>query len=233
MALADRFIESHRESGMGYLIKGQILMDAQDYLPASDMLGKAYAMDGDSITLSRYYTALARAGEVEKADKAMSDWLIANPNDNMARLAWADEASRTGNSARAIELYEQVALGEPENVPVLVRLASGYHATADRRALKAALKAYELDSEDLYAKHLYGWLLVETGLAERGTQLLQEVVASAPQNVTFRVHLAIAQVDSGLEDEARITLKPLLDAGIQLAGIPEASARLERLGVIQ
>ena len=233
MDLADRFIESHRESGMGYLIKGQILMDTDDYLPASDMLGEAYAIDKDSITLSRYYTALARAGEFERAEKAMSDWLIANPNDNIARLAWADEVTRAGNIARAIELYEQVALGEPENVPVLVRLASGYHAIGDRRALKTALQAYELNSEDLYAKHLYGWLLVETGLADRGTQLLQEVVARAPQNVTFRVHLASALADSGLEDDARITLKPLLDAGIPLAEISEVSALMERLGVKQ
>jgi putative PEP-CTERM system TPR-repeat lipoprotein len=233
MDLADRLTEGHPESGMGYLIEGQILMDREDYLPAADILSKAYALNADSITLSRYYIALARAGEVEKAEKAMSDWLIANHNDNIARLAWADEASRDGNSARAIEQYEQVALREPNNVPVLVRLASEYHRMGDRRALKTALKAYELDSEDLYAKHLYGWLLVETGLADRGTQLLQEVVARAPQNVTFRVHLAIAQADSGLEDDARITLKPLLDAGVQLAGIPEASSRLERLGVKQ
>jgi putative PEP-CTERM system TPR-repeat lipoprotein len=233
MDLADQYTESHSESGMGYLIKGQILMDAQDYRPASDMLGKAYAMDADSITLSRYYTALARAGEFEKAEKAMSDWLIANPNDNIARLAWADELARAGNSARATELYEQAARGEPENVPVLVRLASGYHAMGDRRALKTALKAYELDSEDLYAKHLYGWLLVETGLADRGTQLLQEVVARAPQNVAFRVHLATALADSGLEDEARVALKPLLDAGVQLADVPEASALLQRLSASQ
>ena len=126
-----------------------------------------------------------------------------------------------------------MALGEPENVPVLVRLASGYHAMGDRRALKTALKAYELNSEDLYAKHLYGWLLVETGLADRGTQLLQEVVARAPQNVTFQVHLAIALADSGLEDDARITLKALTDAGVPLAEISEASALMERLGVKQ
>lgn len=233
MALADRLTESHAESGMGYLVKGQLLMDAEDYLPASDMLGKAFAMNEDAITLSRYYTALARAGEVEMAEKTMSDWLAANPGDNVARLAWADEASREGNTMRAVEQYEQVALSEPNNVPVLVRLANGYHEMGDRRALKTALKAYELDPEDLYAKHLYGWLLVETGLAERGTQLLQEVVERAPQNITFRVHLAIALAEGGLEDDARILLQPLMDADIQLAEISGAPALMERLGVKQ
>jgi putative PEP-CTERM system TPR-repeat lipoprotein len=229
--LAHRLTENHPESGMGYLIEGQILMDRGSYLLASDILGSAHALNDDSISLSRYYTALARAGEVEKAEKTMSDWLLVHPDDNIARLAWADQASLAGNAARAIELYEQVTLGEPDNVPVLVRLASGYHAMGDRRALKTALKAYELNSDDLYAKHLYGWLLVETGLADRGIQLLQEVVTRAPQNTIFRVHLAVALADNGLEDEARVTLKPLLDAGVQLAEISEAATLVERLSV--
>jgi putative PEP-CTERM system TPR-repeat lipoprotein len=233
MDLADRLVASQRESGMGYLIKGQLLMDREEYLPASDMLGKAYAMDEDPIALSRYYTALSRAGEAEKAETVITGWLTANPDDNIARLAWADEISRAGDSARAVELYEHVAHAEPNNVPVLVRLASGYHEMGDRRALKTALKAYELDTEDLYAKHLYGWLLVETGLADRGTQLLQEVVARAPQNTTFRVHLAIALADSGLENDARITLQPLMDAGVQFEQLSEASALMQRLGLKQ
>ena len=229
--LADRFTQRHPESGMGYLIKGQILMDNEKYLLASGILEKAFAMNQDSITMSRYYTALTRAGKVGKAKKAMSDWLTANPNDNIARLARADEAAKGGDTARAVEQYEQVALSEPNNVPVLVRLASGYHEMGDRRDLKTAQEAYELDPEDLYAKHLYGWLLVETGLNDRGTQLLQEVVERAPQNVTFRVHLATALADSDLQNDARIILQPLLDADVQLADISGAPALMERLGI--
>jgi putative PEP-CTERM system TPR-repeat lipoprotein len=233
IALADRFTQSHPESGMGHLIRGQILMDSEDYLLASNILGKAYTMNQDSITLSRYYTALTRAGNVGKAKKVMTDWLVANPNDNLARLAWADEASRGGNMSLAVEQYEQIVLSEPNNVPVLVRLASEYHKIGDRRDLKTAQAAYELDSEDLYAKHLYGWLLVETGLGDRGTQLLREVVARAPQNTTFRVHLAVTLADNGLEDDAKIALQSLLDANVPVADIPEASALMDRLGVIQ
>ena len=231
MDLADRLIERHPESGMGYLIKGQILMDSEDYLLASDMLGKAYAMNTESISLSRYYTALARAGEGDKAEKLMSDWLLANPDDQVARLALADEAARLDNTERAVKLYEQVAVLEPENIPVLVRLASGYHQLGDRRDLQTAQKAYELDPDDLYAKHLYGWLLAETGLGDRGTELLRDVVERAPENITFRIHLAVALADNGLEDQARMTLAPVMDSNIQSTDIPEAAALLERLGI--
>ncbi len=69
------------------------------------------------------------------------------------------------------------------------------------------------------------------GSADRGMQLLREVVARAPQNVAFQVHLASALAGSDLEDDARIMLQPLLDVGVQLAEISEASALVERLGV--
>jgi Flp pilus assembly protein TadD len=216
---------------MGYLIKGQILMDGEDYLSASRILGKAYATNKDSVTLSRYYTALAQAGEVGKAEKLMAGWLADHPDDNVARLAWADEASRAGNTARAVKQYERIALSEPNNVPVLVRLASSYQEMGDRRDLKTAQKAYELDSEDVYAKHLYGWLLVQTGLVERGTELLQDAVARAPNNATFRIHLASALAESGFEEDARITLQPLLNTDIKLADFSGAPALLEQLGI--
>jgi tetratricopeptide (TPR) repeat protein len=229
--LADRLSTSHPESGMGFLIKGQLLMDSEDYPSAADLLNTAYAINNDSITLSRYYTALASAGELEKAETVMADWLAANPDDIAARLAWADQASREGDTARAVEQYEQVAGLDPKNVAVLVRLANAYHVLGDRRDLKTAQQAYELDSEDLYAKHLYGWLLVETGLSDRGAQLLGEVVERAPDNITFRVHLAVALAGNDREDEANITLQPLLDAGVPLGDMPEASALLDRLGI--
>ncbi|MCB1704563.1 MAG: PEP-CTERM system TPR-repeat protein PrsT [Halioglobus sp.] len=229
LELADRLIQNHPESGMGYLVKGQMLMDSENYPLASDMLGQAYATHKNSTSLSRYYTALARAGQTANAEQIMAEWLADHPDDNIARLAWADEAVRQGHAERAVEQYEVIARSEPRNIPVLVRLAGSYHDLGDRRDLKTAQEAYELDPEDVYAKHLYGWLLVETGLTDRGTQLLQEVVARAPENVSFRVHLAVALADSGLENEARLVLQPLLDAGIPFADIPGAAALIDRL----
>ncbi|CAA0095604.1 Beta-barrel assembly-enhancing protease [Halioglobus japonicus] len=231
ITLANQFTLSHPESGMGYMVEAQILMDNKQYLPAAELLSKAFSLNNDSISLSRYFIALTRAGEVNKAEKAMSDWLAANPEDSIARLAWADEISRRGDTARAVKQYELVARHEPENLAVLVRLASGYHELGDRRDLKTAQEAYELDPEDLYAKHLYGWLLAETGLGDQGTQMLREVVALAPDNVTFRVHLATALADNGLEDDARAVLHPLVYSDTPLAEPPppEVTALMDRL----
>ena len=229
--LAERFTQIHPDSGMGYMVEAQILMDNRKYLRASEVLSKAFALNNDSITLSRYFTALIRAGDVNKAEQVMSDWLAANPDDSIARLAWADEISRRGDTARAVKQYELVARREPENVAVLVRLASGYHELGDRRDLKTAQEAYELDPEDLYAKHLYGWLLAETGLGEQGTQMLREVLALAPENVTFRIHLATALADSGLTNDARSVLHPLVysDTPLSEPPLPEVTALMERL----
>ncbi len=235
IALASRFTQSHPESGMGYMVEAQILMDKQQYPPASELLSKAFSLNNDSITLSRYFTALSRTGEIEKADTAMSDWLAVNPQDSIARLAWADEILRRGDAARAVKQYELVARHEPENVAVLVRLASGYHELGDRRDLKTAQEAYELDPDDLYAKHLYGWLLAETGLGDQGTQMLREVVAHAPDNVTFRIHLATALADNGLEDDARSVLHPLVysDNPLGEAPLPAVTALMDRLNNAQ
>jgi putative PEP-CTERM system TPR-repeat lipoprotein len=231
IALAEQFTQGHPDSGMGYMVEAQILMDNTQHLRASELLSKAFALSNDSITLSRYFTALTRAGEVKKAEKIMSDWLAANPGDNIARLAWADELSRRGDFTRAVRQYELVARHEPENVAVLVRLASGYHELGDRRDLKTAQEAYELAPEDLYAKHLYGWLLAETGLGDQGTQMLREVVALAPENVTFRIRLATALADNGLEDDARTVLHPIVynDSPLSEPPLPEVGALMERL----
>jgi putative PEP-CTERM system TPR-repeat lipoprotein len=229
LALAERLIQSHPQISLGYLVKGQVLMDSEDYQQASAVLGQAYRSEKSSITLARYYAALARAGDTAAAERAMTDWLADNPDDNVARLAWADESMRAGLTERAVEQYEIVASREPGNIPVLVRLAGSYHAMDDRRDLKTAQEAYELAPNDVYAQHLYGWLLLETGLTERGTQLLREAVARAPENVSFRVHLALALTDSDLEDEARLVLQPLFDAGIGLAELPGGSTLIERL----
>jgi putative PEP-CTERM system TPR-repeat lipoprotein len=229
--LASRLAKAHPTSEMGFLIKGQLLLDSEDYLVASDLLERAFVLNSNAITLSRYYTALARAGETEKAEKVMEEWLEENPTDSVARLALAEQSARDGNPSRAIEEYEWVARREPENVAVLVLLAAAYHDKGDRRDLKTAQKAYEMAPEDLYAKHLYAWLLVETGLSERGAELLREVVNRQPGNPVFGYHLAVALNESGSTEQAKAVLKTLAESELEYDEREQADALMKKLGV--
>ena len=231
LKLAERLTEHHPDSGMGFLIKGQLLMDSGNFLPAADLLQRAFALNKDSVTVSRYFTALARGGEGDKADKVMTDWLDANSQDSVARLAIAEQAMLEGDTARAVQEYEAVLRGEPENVAVLVLLGNAYHDAGDRRDLKTAQKAFELAPDDIYAKHLYGWLLVDTGLSERGAKLLREVLDQKPENQSFRYHLAAALNDSGADAQAKSVLQKLDSAKLLPAEQEEALALMQELGM--
>ncbi|MFT4518415.1 MAG: putative PEP-CTERM system TPR-repeat lipoprotein [Halioglobus sp.] len=231
VVLADRLTENYPSSGMGFLIKGQLMMDDGNYLVASDFLERAYALNNDSVSVSRYYMALYGADEKEKAEEIMSQWLDKNPTDSVSRLAIAEQAKKGGDLKRAIEEYEWVSRREPENVAVLVLLAKAYHDAGDRRDLKTAQIAFQLAVDDIYAKHYYAWLLVDTGLSERGAELLKEVVAAAPNNGTFRFHLVQALVESDRKDEAGRILKELMRSKIKFDERNKAEELMESLGL--
>lgn len=231
LELASRLAELHPTSGMGFLIKGQRLLDSGDYLVASDLLERAFVLNNDSVSVSPYYTALALAGETDKAADVMASWLEGNPMDAVARLAVAEVAARNGDYTQAIEGFEWVARHDPNNVAVLIRLASAYREKGDRRDLKTAQKAYELDPQNLAAKHLYGRLMVDAGLSKRGAEILREVVDRQPENPTFRYHLAEALNESGSTEQARQVLQPLAQSQVDYAERAEAEALMKMLGL--
>jgi predicted Zn-dependent protease len=56
----------------------------------------------------------------------------------------------------------------------------------------------------------YGWMLVETGNAARGVELMQAAVKAAPGIPIYRLHLAQGWLNAGDKDRARDELEQLL-----------------------
>jgi FimV-like protein len=74
-----------------------------------------------------------------------------------------------------------------------------------------------------------GFLLVENGDVKRGLPYLEKAVAAAPNAVTIRYNLALAQAKVGDKEKARKSLEEVIAKGGNSPKVEEAKALLKTL----
>ena len=142
--------------------------------------------------IQRLHHAQSSAGDTQKADERVLQWVKANPQDAATRQYLAGEYARRGRADLAIPQYEAVIERQPQNVVALNNLALIYLNQKNVRGLELAQSAYNLRSESPGVIDTYGWGLVQFGNAPRGLELIQKAAKLAPTNAEIRLHLAAA-----------------------------------------
>lgn len=133
----------------------------------------------------------------------------------------------SGETDRAIQIYEQVIRDEPDNVIALNNLAWLYGLEQNPRALLLAENALKAAPDDPGVQDTCGWLHVQQGQVEKGLHLLEKALQQLPETPEVRYHYAVALYQSGERDTAIGMLKDLLAEDSKFTGRADAQRFLD------
>ena len=150
------------------------------------------------------------------------DWLLANPKDEDAKLLKANALLKLDRQ-RAIAQYETMA--DSGNPIVLNNLAWLYMEIGDERAIATAEQALALAPDNADIADTLGWILVQSGEADRAIGLIRRSIEQKPEDPTVRYHLAVAYLSAGRTAEGRAAL----EEAIRLGPFPERADAERRL----
>ena len=188
-AAARSFVTDNPQSGSAHGLLAEVYLARGDTNEALQGYDRAMELDPSPRIIVGASRARSLAGHSDSL-KPITDYLEENPDDEAVRLSLAGSYLENEDNARAIQQYERIIQDNPENAVALNNLAWAYFRSADERALPTAQRAYELQPQIPSIADTYGWILIRTGEAEEGVQILQELVDRNTATAEHRYHLA-------------------------------------------
>ena len=208
--IASSLIKKQPRSATGFLLTGDAWMSQKKYDRATKAYEDAFAQEKSGAAASKLYLAMTQAGKAKDAEAMIAGWLTQHRMDKVARLYLAAAAQLAGNGKRAENFYQDVLKIDSNDVVALNELALIYSARKDFRAVELAERAYKLNPSSDSIGDTYAWILVESGNVARGREILEKIVATAPEYSEARYHLAVALFRSGNKARARSELTQAL-----------------------
>lgn len=227
---ASKLRTQYPQRAFGHRLVGDVLMRQKKYKEAEKSYQAALARDENTRHAILVYQAKSRAGDQQGAAGFLEQWIQSHPEDQVARMALAEESLRAGRLSEAAAHYERVLKEHPQVPDILNNLANIYYRLDDQRALGTAEKAHALAPEDVSINDTLGWILANQGQAERSLRYLRDAHYRDSGNPEIRYHIAFALVKLGRRDEAKRELETALDSGKPFDGIEEARKLQQELG---
>ena len=194
----------------GHLLEGDAAAASGDLQHARQYYEKALRLAPTGPALVRMHTVLTRLGNTQEADQLIRRGIKERPGDWHTRLYWADTLLARNNYQEAQSHYLAAIEHLPDNASVLNNLALTMIQTRDTRARLFAERALVLRPGDPALLDTLGWILTLEGETQRGIELLERAVASAPSQLEPRMHLAQAWVRAGYPMKARDAVEQAL-----------------------
>lgn len=222
LKLARSMQTSSPKNAAGYLAEAATHFADKKYSDAGKLFAKAAELSGKGQALGLAYQAFAKANQAAEGERLLEQWLKNKPNDAVVRhhLAMAQlNARRLKESA---DNYRMLIRTNPKDLVALNNLAWSYGELKDARALDIAEQAYKLSPDNPATLDTLGWILVRTGQAQRGRQILENAHKLAPDSAEIHWHLAAALSQSGDRKNALAKLEILLGSGRDFPGQQQA-----------
>jgi tetratricopeptide (TPR) repeat protein len=129
---------------------------------------------------------------------------VADPNEEIKEKL--TEASRLMNAkqfGKARAIYEELSARYPEVTQFRPLIARTYYGEGDKdRAIEHLRVAAEKDPDNVEVTLLLGNILMETGKAEEGRQILESVDESKVKDPTVYLNVGIGMINQGKHAEA-------------------------------
>lgn len=207
---AQIYVESYlpkadQDAGM-YELAGRLAMMSKEYAKATDHYQHARDLDYKNL---RYQEALGRAqyftGQYGHALDTLEE--LARCKDYSAptwlRMMVGDCYLAVGKPRRAFEAYYQASEQSPEVARVWGSLAKSALAMRDNaRAILAARKALQQETDQLDALLVLGYALIREGQAAAAVETLKRATAAHPRSSTARCLLGRAHAAAGNHAES-------------------------------
>lgn len=201
------FGERNVENVAVYSVMATLYRQSKDYQSAILALGSGLQRDP---TWVQGYSALAgnhmTMGNVDLAIDAYQKGLKAVPDSGLLKMLLASVYEKTHAFDKAILLYEDVLLTNPDHHAVINNLASlltDQFASSSNIKRAVALTERFADSEHPYFVDTYAWALVKSGLPEAAEPLFAKATTLAPSVAIFHYHRGIGLKQQGMSVQAK------------------------------
>jgi putative PEP-CTERM system TPR-repeat lipoprotein len=223
-------LQSHYpKSPAGFALEGDILLGQNKPGEAAKLYDKAFALAPSGSTALSLFRANYRARNMTMAYEKMGLWLKEHPDDHRNRAYLASAYKAEGRNKEAALHLEYILAKTPNNIAVQNDLALVYSDLRDPRALPLAEKAYTSQPKSAQIADTYGWVLLNSGQADKGLGILRKAADMAPKNPSIRYHLAQALAKTGNRVEARSEVQAALKAGNDFPESVQAKQLLQEL----
>ena len=217
------------ERAESYTADGELLVAHGRLDAAIEAFREAHARGSNRDTLYRLFEAQIAAGEYEDAIRSIRLWILVHPEDFGSRHRLAESLIAAGAFKSARLVYEELLKHEPDNPVIYNNLAYVLQRIGDGTALDFAKRAVERAPEEAGFLDTYGWILVETGQAEIGLEVLRDAFTRQSTNDEIRYHIALALVRLERHGAARRELDAAIASERDFPSRDDALALLERL----
>jgi putative PEP-CTERM system TPR-repeat lipoprotein len=217
------------KAATGYLVEAEILFNEKKYPESGKLFAKASQVAGQGQPLVRAYLAYAAAGQPAEGEKLLEQWLKTKPNDGVVRHQLAQAQLNSKRLKESAENYRILARANPRDLTAYNNLAWILGELKDPGAIAAAEQALKLAPNQAAIQDTYGWLLANTGQAEKGLPYLREALKTQPDAAEIRWHLAATLAKTGDKRGALAELDRLLSSRVAFPQEAEARALLQQL----
>ena len=207
------------------LLQGDTLVAAGRNEDARKLFAQM-AGEGSRAGTSKYVLLELQAGNYEKVEQVLDDWLQQYPNDGGMQQLLASARVQLGQAEAAKAQYE--AMMPTKDPVVLNNLAWIYMLDNDPRALELARQANIEAPGNPDIEDTLGWILVNSGEVEEGLDFLRNSARERPNNASVQFHLGVAYQKLGERNSAIKALEKALTIG-DFNEVREARKLLEAL----
>jgi len=219
----------HPNKPFGYSLEGEIYVAQKKWGPAERVYREAVKKFQLPVLVARAHAIMEAAGDGAKADAMAQTWIKDHPKDTVVLAYLSQRELAMKRYASAVKHLRAALEREPKNPALLNNLAWAMHELKQPNALQYAEQAHELAPENASIMDTLGWILVETGQAPRGLELLGRASELAPRAYGIRLHFAKALIKAGRKNAARKELEVLAKLDSRLPIQHEAAALLRGL----
>jgi len=223
-----RLQQQYPEDPSVYAFEGEVHVLAGNMTRADSAYDKALSLGAAKSHALRSHRIKRQLGVID-AERPLLEYLSAQPLDNQMRGVLAEAYMRSNNLGKSISAYERVVADEPDNAIALNNLAWTYYLAKDPRAIGIAQKARNAMPASGSIVDTLGWIMIQQGSVEEGEQLLLQAIEMENGRAEVRYHHAVALTKLGRFDEARNTLRRILESDEKFSSRNDAEDLLTEL----
>ncbi|MFT5173901.1 MAG: putative PEP-CTERM system TPR-repeat lipoprotein, partial [Gammaproteobacteria bacterium] len=229
LALGNEVVKQFPTAMPGHLLVGEASITLNKVEQGLRALRKAHEIIPITMTMERLHDAMLVTGNADGAGELVKSWVQEHPEDNGARMMLASSYERIGDLGLAALEYERILYNTPQHPFALNNLAWLMYQRRNPKALPMAEKAFKRLPKHPQIADTFGWILAQSGKADRALRVLAHALSRAPGDLSIRFHHAATLVMVGKPRDAREALEKILSSKQLFAERGAAKALLARL----
>jgi len=223
--IAVRLQARYPDNPASFAFEGEMHLIEGNLLRADELYEKALTLGNVKSHALRSHQIKSRMG-VTGAQGPLIEYLDTRPLDSEVRLVLAESYMQSNDLSKSISAYERVVSEAPGNAVALNNLAWAYFLVDDPRAIETAKRAYDAMPDNGAIVDTLGWIMIQRGSVEDGERLLRQAIEIENGRAEIRYHHSVALAKLGRTEEARATLRQILEGDEEFPSRREAEELL-------